>query len=75
MQLRGDTVVRAVTVAVEDNADDNIFFVESFDSYMLCSLHSVIALSFNFDFETKQFIDYFDSTSKTRGPTLQDSKK
>jgi hypothetical protein len=80
MQFRGDTVVRAVTVAVEDNADDNIFFVESFDSYMLCyamlcSLHSVIALSFNFDFETKQFIDYFDSTSKTRGPTLQDSKK
>jgi hypothetical protein len=24
MQLRGDTVVRAVTVAVEDNTDDNI---------------------------------------------------
>jgi hypothetical protein len=81
MQFRGDTVVPAVivAVAVEDSTDDNI----SSSSYFLLRISTPICYALStsslcycssFNFEMKQFIDYFDSTLKRRGPTLQDSK-
>jgi hypothetical protein len=69
MQFRGDTVVPAV--AVEDNTDDNIssYFLLRI-STPICYALSTSSLCYcsSFNFEMKQFVDYFDSTPKTRGP-------